>query len=200
MAKSYLISVIDKIIDYDNHDIIDNVAVDTMDMSPVADSIGENIVVHQDASNGMTLSNECTKNGNECKSYKDFNYPHKEVGYLAQADTNFKFIGPDREPVEINLVEKLITIADSIRNSGVPNYRGVRIPIKSGLNIEAWEKHLEDYADKRVVQYIKLGFPFLSLTNPHELNNTEVTNHFWPASILVKYKSTLKKRLNWVLC
>ena len=118
-----------------------------------------------------------TPKTNECKSYRDFNYPDKEVGYLAQADTDFKFIGPDREPVEIDSVEKLIIIADSIRNSGLPNYRDVRIPIKSGLNIEAWEKHLEDYADKRVLQYIKFGFP-LSLTNPRELNNTEVTNHF----------------------
>ena len=76
------------------------------------------------------------------KSNKDFNYPDKEVGYLAQADTGFEFIGPDREPVEIDSFEKLLTITDSIRDSGLSNYRGVRIPIKSGLNIEAWEKYL----------------------------------------------------------
>ena len=89
--ESHLISVIDKIIDYDNHGMTDNVAVDTMDMSPVADSMGENLVDHPNASHDMTLSNECTKDGNECKSYRDFNYPDKEVGYLAQADTDFKF-------------------------------------------------------------------------------------------------------------
>ena len=137
--ESHLINVIDKIIDNDSQGMTNNVAVDTMDMSPVADSMGENPVDHPNVSHDMTLSNGHTKDGNECKSYRDFNYPDKEVGYLAQADTDFKFIGPDGEPVEIDSVEKLITIADSIRNSGLPNYRGVRIPIKSDLNIEAWE-------------------------------------------------------------
>ena len=79
--------------------------------------------------------------------------------------------------MELDSIGKLLPIADAVRNSGLPNYRGVRIPIKLGLNIEAWEKLLKDYADKRVLQYIKFGFP-LSLTNPHELNNIEVTNHF----------------------
>ena len=77
----------------------------------------------------------------------------------------------------IDSIEKLIPIADSIQSSGLPNYRAIRTPIKSGLNVEAWERYLEDYADKRVVQYIKFGFP-LSLNNPHELNNTEITNHY----------------------
>ena len=52
-----------------------------------------------------------------------------------------------------------------------------RIPIKLGLNVEAWERHLYDYADKRVLQYIKFGYP-LSLNNPNELCNKEVINHF----------------------
>ena len=39
------------------------------------------------------------------------------------------------------------------------------------------EKHLRDYSDKRIIQYIKFGFP-LSLIDPHELNNAKVTNHF----------------------
>ena len=81
------------------------------------------------------------------------------MDYLAQAGTEFEFIGPDRKPVEIDSFEKLVNIADSIRNLGLPNYRCVRIPIKSGLNIEAWEKYLGGYLYERVLQYIKFVFP-----------------------------------------
>ena len=97
----------------------------------------------------------------------DFNYPDKRVGYLNQAVTDFSFIGPDREPVEITSIDKLLQVADTILSTGIPNYRMARIPIKSGLNVEVWERHLHDYADKRVLQYIKFGYP-LSLNNPNE--------------------------------
>ena len=73
-------------------------------------------------------------------------------------------------------------MANLIRELGLPNYRGIRIPIKLGLKVRAWEKHLSDYSDKRVIKYIKFGFP-LSLINPHELHNTEITNHFSAHSV-----------------
>ena len=93
---------------------------------------------------------------------RDFNYPDKNVGYLAQTNTYFCFIGPDKEPVKLNSVDKLLEVANLIRKSGLPNYK-------------AREKYLANYSDKRVIQYIKFDFP-LSLINPQELHNTEVTN------------------------
>ena len=108
---------------------------------------------------------------------KDFNYPDKRTGYLTQEQTDFSFIGPDREPVELNSIDTLLNIADIIRHTGQPNYKCARIPIKSSLQVEAWEKCFEDYSDKKVLQYIKFGFP-LSLFNPNELNNTDIANHF----------------------
>ena len=107
----------------------------------------------------------------------DFNYSGKTVGYLNQAPTDFSFIGPDRAPIQITSVDKLLEVADVILSTGVPNYHMTKIPIQSGLNVEAWEHHLRDYADKRVTQYIKFGYP-LSLKNAHKLCNKEVTNHF----------------------
>ena len=101
----------------------------------------------------------------------------KNIGYLAQENTDFDFIGPDRQPVAITTLPQLLTIADTIRSTGFPNYKVARIPIKSDLNVEAWEYHLKDYSDKQILQYIKFGFP-LSLTNANELGNKEVTNHY----------------------
>ena len=117
--------------------------------------------------------NHCSDN----KVFADFNYPDKRMGYLNQAPTDFSFMGPDREPIQIDSIDKLLHTADIILSTGVPNYQMTRIPIKSGLNVEAWEHHLRDYADKRLLQYIKFGYP-LSLNNPHELCNKEITNHY----------------------
>ena len=108
---------------------------------------------------------------------RDFHYPNKFTGYLAQEATAFEFVGPDRPPVDITSIEQLIAIADIIRNTHVPNYRAARIPIKSGLNVEAWESHLQGYSDKRVLQYIKFGYP-LSIINAEELCNKDSTNHY----------------------
>ena len=108
---------------------------------------------------------------------RDFHYPNKNVGYLAQSDETFSFVGPDRQPIRLNSIDQLIQVANLIRDSGLPNYEAVRIPIESDLNFKAWERHLCEYADKRILQYIKFGFP-LCLHNPQELNNTEVSNHF----------------------
>ena len=108
---------------------------------------------------------------------KDFNYLDKKIGYLTQVQTDFSFIRPDRKPVELDSIDMLLNIADIIRHTGQPNYRCARIPIRSGLQVEAWEKYLKDYSDKRVLQYIRFGFP-LSLVDPNELNNTNITNHF----------------------
>ena len=118
------------------------------------------------------LTNEVVK-----KAATDFNYPNKKFGYLAQAATDFFFVGPDREPVEISSIDTLLKVADYILSTRVPNYQSARIPIKSGLNVEAWENYLQDYSDKRVLQYIKFGYP-LSLINPHELCNKEISKHY----------------------
>ena len=72
---------------------------------------------------------------------------------------------------------QLLEIADIIRSTGYPNYKVARIPILSGLNVKAWELYLQDYSDKRVLQYIKFGFP-LSLIGASELGNKEITNHY----------------------
>ena len=96
---------------------------------------------------------------------------------MAQENTDFDFIGPDRQPVAITTLPQLLDIADIIRSTGFPNYKVARIPISSGLNVKAWEFHLKHYSDKQILQYIKFGFP-LSLTDASELGNKEVINHY----------------------
>ena len=111
------------------------------------------------------------------RTCSDFNYPDKKVGFINVEATDFSFFGPDREVVKLDSIEKLIKTADTILSTGVPNYQEARIPIESGLNVQAWERYFHDYADKRLLQYIRFGFP-LSLIDSHELCNKEAINHF----------------------
>ena len=122
----------------------------------------------------------CPGNTNQCvdnRTCSDFNYPDKKIGFLNLEATDFSFIGPDREVVKLDSIDKLIKTADTILSTGVPNYQAARIPIESGLNVQAWEHYLCNYADKRLLQYIRFGFP-LSLINSYELCNKEAINHF----------------------
>ena len=96
----------------------------------------------------------------------DFNFP-----------TSFQFIGPDRDLVQIDLVQKCLEVADIILGTGLPNYKMAHIPIKSGLHLRAWEEQLLDYPDQRLLQYLTFGFP-LSINKSQKLNNQNITNHF----------------------
>ena len=107
---------------------------------------------------------------------RDVNDSNKTRGYIAMEPTNFSFIGPDIATEMVTSTSQYLRIAETIRHSGLPNYRQARIPIKSGLNIEAWKSHLRDYPDQKLIQYLQYGFP-LSIKNPQILGNQEVKNH-----------------------
>ena len=77
----------------------------------------------------------------------DYNIPSKPFGYLALEATSFKFIGSDHPPVETDLISKCLQVADVILSTNKPIYCEARIPIVSGLNINAWENYLQDYPD-----------------------------------------------------
>ena len=76
----------------------------------------------------------------------DYNIPGKHKGFITLSYRSFQFMGPDR-PKELNRVKDYIQAAKIIKSTGVPNYRQARIPIKSHLKLEAWEKYLQDYLD-----------------------------------------------------
>ena len=106
----------------------------------------------------------------------DISIPDKQFGFPNHKHPTFQFMGPDREPVHIRTIEEHLHIAEIIRQTGVPNYAQARIPIVSGLNLEAWEQALTDYPDKILIHYIKFGFP-LSITSPDSLHVTDIINH-----------------------
>ena len=46
-----------------------------------------------------------------------------------------------------------------VKSTGIPNFLGARIPIKSQLNVDEWEKMLSGYWDKQLIHLIRFGFP-----------------------------------------
>ena len=151
--------------------IIDVMIEDDRRKVPDYDISYENSWCQQTAKNynkNVTLSeNECKdlsdrnpkKSGVRPSQARDFNYLDKKVGYLTQVPIDFQFIGPDREPVEIGSIDTLLDIANIIRDTGQPNYKFARIPIKSGLQVQTWEKYLRDYSDKEFYNTLNSVFP-----------------------------------------
>ena len=108
---------------------------------------------------------------------KDKYLPIKSYGHITLSDDNFTFICRDRAVCDITDSNQYLHIAETIRQTGVPNYRGARIPIKLGLNLEAWERNLSNYPNRKLIQYLKFGFP-LYIQSPDKLTNMDVKNHY----------------------
>ncbi|KAI8483473.1 hypothetical protein Bbelb_388050 [Branchiostoma belcheri] len=47
----------------------------------------------------------------------------------------------------------------TVHCSGLPNYKGARIPVPSKLNVPAWRHLLADYKDETLCDLIEFGFP-----------------------------------------
>ena len=58
-----------------------------------------------------------------------------------------------------------------IRASGVPNFLGLRIPVKTNLNVSSWKKHLNNYFDQQLPDLIQFGFP-LDFNRKVQLSST----------------------------
>ena len=54
---------------------------------------------------------------------------------------------------------ELAEIYSTVRDSGVPNYRGVQIPVKHALNIPAWRRVEHRLSDPSLVNMLAYGFP-----------------------------------------
>ena len=107
----------------------------------------------------------------------DVLFPDKKTGYISLEYDDDQFVGPDRDEIDVDNIDTCLRIASVIKGTNQPNYKCARFPIKSGLNIRAWEYHLDGYPDKQILQYLMFGFP-LSFTENGQLGSKHVTNHY----------------------
>ena len=82
-----------------------------------------------------------------------------------QSQFNFGFVPldeqimPDKCRANMASDIPLLQLHHLVRQSGVPNYMGVRIPVKSQLNVNVWKQELAQYWDQQVLHLIEFGFP-----------------------------------------
>ena len=72
-------------------------------------------------------------------------------------------------------VQSPIEAYHMVKSSGLYNHQQATILLESQLNSVMWEKHLQDYWDWQLVQYIKFGFP-LDVA-PHAELTCDFSNH-----------------------
>lgn len=74
-------------------------------------------------------------------------------------------------------IDDYVKAHELVAASGVPNYRGCRIPVKTGLNPEAFRRMGGDFHDPRIIECIAYGFPISYEGDRGELSSTPVKNH-----------------------
>ena len=50
-------------------------------------------------------------------------------------------------------------IYDAVVTVGRYNYCGARVPVPSGLCVEAWRRYLDDYLDVGIIDFLEFGWP-----------------------------------------
>ena len=50
-----------------------------------------------------------------------------------------------------------VSLHNLVSSDGRPHFSGLCIPVPTGLHIRAWEKHLWDYEDKEIINFVNFG-------------------------------------------
>ena len=66
---------------------------------------------------------------------------------------------PNTGKVSDRVIADPIKLHEEVKKFNIPNYLGTRIPVKSQMNIQAWESLLEGYWDRQLLECLKFGFP-----------------------------------------
>ena len=90
-----------------------------------------------------------------CEKYKLWKMQTgKNFGFIPLGD----FILPDHEKLGPKF-ESPVAQYNRVKVTGPPNFLSARTPVRSQLNVDAWQKHLVNYWDDQLIHLIKYGFP-----------------------------------------
>ena len=68
----------------------------------------------------------------------------------------YVYTGPTRHR---DSIPDILTAHKLIRQSGLPNFLGLRIPVRTNLNVSSWRHHLVDCFDQQLLDLIEFVFP-----------------------------------------
>ena len=79
------------------------------------------------------------------------------------------------DPTYYENIPDIIQIHKLVKQSGVPNFLGLRIPIPTQLKVDRWRYYLRDYFDQQLPDLLEFGFP-LDFDRSCDLGHT-IDNH-----------------------
>ena len=127
----------------DSHTIIPNVGISTKLKPQYPNSVPN--IAHCDDNNVMPSQN--------IKSSPEVH--QSTFGFLPTSPLKIY----NGDPIYWDTIPDLIKAHKIIRQSGLPNFLKCRIPVQSGLNINAWRSHLQGYWDAQICDLLQYGFP-----------------------------------------
>ena len=97
-----------------------------------------------------------SSNVDKCVYFKKWKEQSKyDFGFVPLGD----FILPISPNTSHHKVDDPVSLHKLVKDSGTYNFLGCRIPIKSQLHVEEWERELQDYWDVQLCEFLKFGFP-----------------------------------------
>ena len=125
---------------------------------------------------GASKNNRLLKEGGENANINNNNALHHQWGLifneklLAVSEVHCKTIDQPDMALWVQLAHR------EANKHTVPNYRGARIKVRSGLNVKQFRHLLQNYNFSRVIDYVEFGFPLaLDYTNFTYIEDT--ANH-----------------------
>ena len=113
------------------------------------------------------------KNRFQSLDYKNCLYQNDKLFGFVPLNDLMVYTGPE---VVWGSIPDIVEAHRKIRNSGIPNFMGMRIPVQIQLKITAWRKYLHHYWDNQLLDLIEFGFP-LDFDRNVQLTATEVNHH-----------------------
>ena len=96
------------------------------------------------------------------------------IGFITESTSCLAL--PVKAPVNIADPREYLDLASAVEASGVPNYKGMRVPLPSSFNLKYIEKEIQDYNDQILLDYLRFGFP-LGINKDRDIKNNATENH-----------------------
>ena len=93
--------------------------------------------------------------------------------------------------------ESIVDICNTVERSGKHNYQGCKIPVESGINCDAFECMLTHYENRRIVDFLRYGWPIGTTREIDKGGDTEVRNHKGATEYSEQVRSYLIKEIEY---
>ena len=81
----------------------------------------------------------------------------RNMGFVTRNSSSLSL--PINLPVDTSDPDQYIKLAIAVKTSGHPNYKGLRVPLRSTFNLEYLKQEIKDHHDQILLDYLTFGFP-----------------------------------------